>query len=51
VSLGPLDFSVGASGTLNFLTDPFLNAYGGRPIVSGKLFVEARVIKMWDVRR
>jgi len=51
VSLGPLDFSVGASGTLNFLTDPFLSAYGGRPILSGKLFVEARVIKMWDVRR
>jgi len=51
VTLGPVDFSVGASGTLNFLTDPFLNAYGGRPIVSGKLFVEARVIKMWDVRR
>jgi hypothetical protein len=51
VSLGPLDFSVGASGTLNFVTDTFLNAYGGRPILSGKLFVEARVIKMWDVRR
>ncbi len=51
VSLGPLDFSVGASGTLNFMTDTFLNAYGGRPILSGKLFVEARVIKMWDVRR
>jgi hypothetical protein len=51
VSLGPVDFSVGASGTLNFLSDPCLSAYGGRPILSGKLFVEARVIKMWDVRR
>jgi hypothetical protein len=51
VSVGPFDFSAGASGTLNFMTDTFLNAYGGRPIVSGKLFVEARVIKMFVVRR
>jgi hypothetical protein len=51
VALGPVDFSVGASGTLNFMTDTFLNAYGGRPIVSGKLFVEARVIKMFVVQR
>jgi hypothetical protein len=51
VSVGPVDFSAGASGTLNFMTDPFLNAYGGRPILSGKLFVEARVIKMLTVRR
>ena len=51
VSVGPVDFSAGASGTLNFMTDTFLNAYGGRPIVSGKLFVEARVIKMFVVRR
>ena len=49
--MGPVDFSVGASGTLNFMTDVFLGAYGGRPILSGKLFVEARAIKMWDVRR
>jgi hypothetical protein len=33
------------------MTDTFLNAYGGRPIVSGKLFVEARVIKMFVVQR
>ena len=51
VSVGPFDFSVGASGTLNFMPDVFLGAYGGRPILSGKLFVEARAIKMWDVRR
>ena len=51
VALGPVDFSVGASGTLNFMTDTFLNAYGGRPIVSGKLFVEARLIKMFVVQR
>jgi hypothetical protein len=48
VSLGPFDFDVGASGTLNFMTDIFLPAYGGRPILSGKLFVEARLIQMWN---
>jgi hypothetical protein len=47
VSLGPIDFHVGASGTLNFMTDTFLAAYGGRPILSGKLFVEARGMKMF----
>jgi hypothetical protein len=51
VSVGPVDFRVGASGSLGFMTDVFLNAYGERPILSGKLFVEARAIKMWDVRR
>jgi hypothetical protein len=51
VGVGPVDFSVGASGTLGFVSDPFVDAYGGRTIVSGKLFVEARVIKMWMVRR
>jgi hypothetical protein len=51
VSVGPVDFSAGASGTLGFMTDRFLSTYGGRPIVSGKLFVEARLIKMFEVRR
>lgn len=50
VSLGPLDFRVGASGTLNWMTDRFLPAYGGRPILSGKLFVEARLIQMFGYR-
>lgn len=47
VSLGPLDFHVGASGTLDFMTDTFAGAYGGNVIVSGKLFVEARLMKMF----
>ena len=51
VGVGPVDFSVGASGTLGFVSDPFVSAYGGRVIVSGKLFVEARVIKMFVVQR
>lgn len=50
VSLGPLDFDVGAAGTLNFMTDVFLPAYGGRPILSGKLFLAARLMQMWSSR-
>ncbi|MDB4966470.1 MAG: hypothetical protein JWN44_2159 [Myxococcales bacterium] len=50
VALGPADFWIGGSGTLNFLTDTFLPAYGGNPILSGKLFVEARMMQMFDWR-
>jgi hypothetical protein len=50
VSLGPVDFDVGASGSLNFMTDVFLAAYGGRPILSGKVFIGARLMQMWNAR-
>lgn len=49
VSLWAFDFGVGGSGTVTFLPAPFEAAYGGAAVVSGKLFLEARLLKMFSV--
>jgi hypothetical protein len=49
VSLWGFDFSVGASGSIDFLPSEFQTAYGGPVIVTGKIFLDARFIKAWSV--
>ena len=46
-SLWAFDFSLGGSGSIGFVPPSFSSAYGGQAIVSGKLFLEARLMKMF----
>jgi hypothetical protein len=48
VSVGPFDFFVGGSISVNFLPAEFSAAYGGPAPISGKVFLEARGIHMWS---
>jgi hypothetical protein len=50
-SVWAFDFSVGASLTASFVPDVFAAAYGGNSVFSGKLFVEARLMKMFSAGR
>ncbi|MFI5289954.1 MAG: hypothetical protein ACHQ17_09910, partial [Polyangia bacterium] len=49
ISLWGFDFSVGASGTLDFLPSDFATAYGGQVAAIGRVFLGARLMKMWTV--
>jgi hypothetical protein len=47
VDIGPIDFSLGGSATVTFLPSDFVPAYGSSAVLSGKLFIQARGMKMW----
>jgi hypothetical protein len=48
ISVWAFDFAVGGSLTLSFVPDDFAGAYGGNALFSGKLFLEARWLKMFS---
>jgi hypothetical protein len=50
-SLWAFDFSVGGSATVSFVPGDYRTAYGGSSIFSGKLFLEARMMKMFAAGR
>jgi len=47
-TLWGFDFNVGATGTLSMLPSDFQPAYGGAGVAVGRLFLEARFVKMWS---
>lgn len=49
IALGPVEFDVGGAGTLNLVAAEFADAYayGGRALVSGRIFLQARGMQMW----
>jgi hypothetical protein len=47
VALGPVELSVGGLGTLSLLDEAFAGPYGGRALLGGRLFLQARAMKMW----
>jgi hypothetical protein len=49
VSLWGFDFDVGVAGTLDFLPEDFQPAYGGGVVAVGRMFLEARFVKMWSL--
>jgi hypothetical protein len=49
VSLWAFDFNVGAAGTLSFLPNDYQPAYGGAVVAVGRLYLEARFVKMWSL--
>lgn len=51
VAAGSVEFTVGGSGTLNLVDEAFAEAYGGRALLSGRLFVQARGMQMWHFGR
>jgi hypothetical protein len=50
-SLWAFDVSIGGSATLSFLPNAFAGTYGGNSVMSGKLFLEARLMKMFAIWR
>jgi hypothetical protein len=50
-SLWGFDFLGGLAGTLDFLPEQFQTAYGGPVVAVGRMFFEARLVKMWSLGR
>lgn len=50
-SLWAFDLRAGAAGTLSLLDEELAPAYGGRAVVSGRLFLQAVGMRMWDLGR